>query len=44
MFLHKEVSETVTMTTNEPDAPKRTLTVNCEYLRSCFGAPLSLLN
>lgn len=44
MFMHKEVSETVTMTTNEPEAPIRTLNVTCEYLRSCFGAPLSLLN
>jgi hypothetical protein len=44
MFMNKQVAESVTINTNEPEAARRTIPVTVSYLRSCFGAPLGLLN
>ena len=46
MFLYQDITEFVRITTNEPDSSslKHTMKISCKYLRSCFGAPLSILN
>ena len=45
MFLYKDLSEFIKISTNEPEPNnKRVVQIRCNYLRSCFGASLSILN
>jgi hypothetical protein len=44
LFLYQKINEELTVFTNEEHDEKHSLNITCEYLRSCFGAPLAVLN
>jgi hypothetical protein len=44
LFLYQTISERLCVSTNEESQESHYLNIKCEYLRSCFGAPLAILN
>jgi len=45
LFLYKDFEESVMISTNESEAGRiHKVKIKCEYLRSCFGAALPILN